>query len=523
MSSLRLALKRSLAESTQIPSPQDTVQQPKEKAKRQQQQHSKKIICHDVLYTNQCYSSIRLALKRSLAESSNIKLQQDREQQSKENSHVISLTEQHYSYICFLVKNICNENWFKLIDTICDIDIQNTPMDYIMLGQNRGSSEVIGYVQYNGSKNFQLDQLENILQVRNVLVWREANMFKHLSIFPTFLRSIATLEAKCYFEDGISKDENEINIQTSSKSSCIDNTVIHSLFEHDKTTSPMVLIIEQRKTELARGFKESCNIRKKNLMLSLLDRDELANVHIIYPNAIQCYHSFDFHQNPHYGVRIEIVPILKWMLDKSNITYTEYSGDVSFHHNNFLTVYNNYALTTFPAQQLYSIMNTYKLKSRNVSNIFLSYGYSAEYRSITGEPKLTVNIENNSGNKKKLLPIILPILSHLSKNLKQNYGDIAQDQDRNEKYAGQLGSNFNHSLQGTNYFEGFDIAIMYSDCYISPHCDVMNDWRNGYNFITVLKSTFLDDDIKKLVTVSLICYTRKAVGDHLTYLDKKRK
>ncbi len=41
----------------------------------------------------------------------------------------------------------------------------------------------------------------------------------------------------------------------------------------------------------------------------------------------------------------------------------------------------------------------------------------------------------------------------------------------------------------------------------------MNDWRNGYDFISVVKSTFLDDDIDRYVTLSIICYSRKAVGD----------
>jgi hypothetical protein len=66
-----------------------------------------------------------------------------------------------------------------------------------------------------------------------------------------------------------------------------------------------------------------------------------------------------------------------------------------------------------------------------------------------------------------------------------------------------------------NIFEGFDVSLMYSDSFITPHCDVMNDWRYGYNYISVVKNTFWDDNISKSVTLSIVCYTRKAVGDEL--------
>jgi hypothetical protein len=51
----------------------------------------------------------------------------------------------------------------------------------------------------------------------------------------------------------------------------------------------------------------------------------------------------------------------------------------------------------------------------------------------------------------------------------------------------------------------------------------MNDWRVGYNFISVFKCSFLDDEIDDIVTVSIICYTRKAIGDHLSVLTKCKK
>jgi hypothetical protein len=50
---------------------------------------------------------------------------------------------------------------------------------------------------------------------------------------------------------------------------------------------------------------------------------------------------------------------------------------------------------------------------------------------------------------------------------------------------------------------------------IDPHCDVMNDWREGYDYLSVVKSKFLDDELDKYVTVSIICYSRKAIGDFM--------
>jgi hypothetical protein len=86
-----------------------------------------------------------------------------------------------------------------------------------------------------------------------------------------------------------------------------------------------------------------------------------------------------------------------------------------------------------------------------------------------------------------------------------------------------MGSNLNFLLSDENIFEGFDLSVVYSKHVISPHCDVMNDWRVGYNFISVFKCSFLDDEIDDIVTVSIICYTRKAIGDHLSVLTKCKK
>ena len=66
-----------------------------------------------------------------------------------------------------------------------------------------------------------------------------------------------------------------------------------------------------------------------------------------------------------------------------------------------------------------------------------------------------------------------------------------------------------------NIYEGFDVAVNYSKSPVEPHCDVINDWRYGYNFISVMKSSFYEVCSQDIVTISVICYTRKAIGDHI--------
>ncbi len=86
-----------------------------------------------------------------------------------------------------------------------------------------------------------------------------------------------------------------------------------------------------------------------------------------------------------------------------------------------------------------------------------------------------------------------------------------------------MGSNFNYNLDDINIYEGFDISVVYTRYGLDPHCDVMNDWRDGYNFISVLKSTFYDNEVDDIVTISLICYTRKAIGDRLSAISNLKK
>jgi hypothetical protein len=48
----------------------------------------------------------------------------------------------------------------------------------------------------------------------------------------------------------------------------------------------------------------------------------------------------------------------------------------------------------------------------------------------------------------------------------------------------------------------------------------MNDWRDGYNFLSVMKSTIYNEELGETVTISIICYTRKAIGDWLNTVHK---
>ena len=85
-------------------------------------------------------------------------------------------------------------------------------------------------------------------------------------------------------------------------------------------------------------------------------------------------------------------------------------------------------------------------------------------------------------------PIFIPLLSELSESLKAQYSHIALDSDRNQQYSQFMGSNFNYRLCEINYYEEVDCAIIFSGNLLEPHCDVMNDWRRGYDFLSVTKT-----------------------------------
>jgi hypothetical protein len=343
----------------------------------------------------------------------------------------------------------------------------------------------------------------------------ECNYFRHLSNFRHVLHHIATYNARFIYEHHVQGEGNCVRSKDATFTG-ISCSEINDIFHYDSTDPVMILVIEERKKNIPRQFRQSCEVKKNKAMLSLLTTQQLELVHIVHPAAMQCYHSFDFHHNPHYGIRKEMLPMFKWILQMYDVQHKEYCGDIPYHSNNFITIYNNSMKYNFPAEDLYRIMKAMKLKSRNISNYYLSYGYSSEYRSITGEPLLTVSIQDKSRESESLLPFILPILSYLSHNIVRHYPKVAPNNARQLKYAQKMGSNFNYSINGINIYEGFDVSIVYSKNVIQPHCDVMNDWRDGYNFLSVMKSTIYDEDLGETVTISIICYTRKAIGDRLS-------
>lgn len=275
----------------------------------------------------------------------------------------------------------------------------------------------------------------------------------------------------------------------------------------------VALIIEETRSDIEIKYGQAVKARKQGI-LSFCMAGLIDTVHIIYPTSIQCYHGFGFHKNPHYGLKVEHIPLIKWIISSMGVACKEYKADKTYHHNSFLTIQNNMIEDRFPFQELYRCLKRCRMKSRNLSNYYISYGYSAMFREANGPPLLTRAIESKMRSKEKMLPLLLPILCNLSKDLKAHYNHIAPDIQRNMQYSQLMGSNFGYNLTDINYFEGLDCSILYSDSLLRPHCDVMNDWRKGYDYLSVVKSTFWDGKIGTMVTLSIICYTRKAVGDY---------
>jgi hypothetical protein len=280
------------------------------------------------------------------------------------------------------------------------------------------------------------------------------------------------------------------------------------------SSSEMALAIEETKHDECIKFKMACLV-KKHKILHFSMKKMVQGVHIIHPARNQSYHCFRLHRNPHYGIKIKYVPLFKWIVKTMGIPFQEYKASEGEHKNDFLTIINNLPDHTLILQQIYDAVKSRKLRSRNLSNFFISYGFSALYCKAGGPPLLTTSIDSESSEKIQILPILMPLLSKLSESLKAHYSHIAPDFDRNQQYSQLMGSNFNYRLCEINYYEGVDCAIIFSGNLLAPHCDVMNDWRRGYDFLSVTKTLIWDAEIKRSVTLSIICYTRKAVGDYI--------
>jgi len=419
------------------------------------------------------------------------------------------------SFSMFYVDLISDKIWHQIVDNVINLELETLDISYVLISKKKNNNEVVGFIKYDYTGQHDIyDTIKSIIVIKERLkIWKECNFFRQLRDIHNIFYSIATIDSTMTCEKHAKPDTKTLfkNIQIPS----IIGQITSELFHTGESPSMMVLVIEERTEGLTNEFGPSCKVKQNKTVLSLLTRRQLHKVHIIHPCANQCYHSFNFHHNPHYNMQKSLLPLFRLILEINLVNFEEYLDNDPFQSNDFITVYNNSFNYDFGPRDLFQVLKSYKLKSRNISNFYVSYGFSAEYRSITGEPLLTTGIRNTKSSENDILQHILPILSYLSQNIMVHYPHIAKCETRNHKYSQKLGSNFNFSMTDINIYEGFDVAVNYSKSPVEPHCDVMNDWRYGYNFISVMKSSFYEVCSQDIVTISVICYTRKAIGDHI--------
>ncbi len=244
-------------------------------------------------------------------------------------------------------------------------------------------------------------------------------------------------------------------------------------------------------------------------------------VHIIHPSKRQIYHSFDFHRNPHYGVQMNKLPLFKCFLKSLQINFKDYESNTLVHRNRFITIQNNIANNIIPFENIMNLIQISKLNTRQLQNNFISYGYSGRNRKRGGPPVLTKSIKDHGTATQHLLPLLLNTLTTLSVDLISTYGHrVAPNDNRSNIFSRKMGSNFGYDVNALNVFEGMDCSIFHhgkNECnMLYQHCDVMNDWRRGYNYVSVAKCLFRENTTMNFVTLSVICYTRKLIGDFLS-------
>jgi len=412
----------------------------------------------------------------------------------------------------FLLKETTMSTWYDVVSILYPIEVCSIDVEYAIISMNHSKKYIMGFVVFHSKGESNIMKLRDLFYMYDIYICQETVCFEHLTISCEMFRLIVLNNANMLWEEG-----SLINDQVKPilpLSPIISDTDILNFFEDSKRTTNVLIIEESYKANHIRYGV--ARLVKETGILSFCMKGYIDKVHIIHSSGSQCYHSFRFHKNPHYGLKLKHLCLLKWILTTTNTPFIEYEACERYHHNEFLTIHNNLIGTQFPLKEIYSLLKGRQLRTRNLSNYFISYGYSAMFRNLSsGEPLLTKAIELVTGKKKKILPLVLPIICNISRDLKANYPNIAPDNIRNTTYAQRMGSNFHYSLEGINYFEGFDVAIMYEGDVIDPHCDVMNDWREGYDYLSVVKSKFLDDELDKYVTVSIICYSRKAIGDFM--------
>ena len=405
-------------------------------------------------------------------------------------------------------ENIANEaiEWLK------HADLNVYLISYIMISKHFNLDITICFIQFFANDSINMLEILKPLGFEECCFEEELTLFSHLTICHNMLHTLIIQNANVHIQKGTLSLDHTIHGANGIPKFPLE--VMFSLIEPNSCNT-MALVIEESDNDIEIKHSRALEVKLKGILSSSEERI-VRKVHLIHPSANQCYHSFRFHRNPHYGVKVKHLQLIKWILSYWNITFEEYQSNIMIHSNPSLTICNDISYDWFPYEKFYAILKSNnKLKSRNISNLFVSYGYSAMYCGNNGEPKLTKYIDKFHDKGEKLLPIVLPVLIHLSSELRKYYGHVAPDFYRNQSYAQQMGSNFNYSMIGSNIYEGFDLSIIYSPTILTPHCDVMNDWRPGYDYLSVIKTTFIDQSENKTVTLSLICYTRKAIGDYL--------
>jgi hypothetical protein len=66
-------------------------------------------------------------------------------------------------------------------------------------------------------------------------------------------------------------------------------------------------------------FLVCLKIQRKKRQFQLLREIWCDTGYTIHPRVIQCYLGFQFHKNPHYGLKLKCLPVVKWILN--NIIY----------------------------------------------------------------------------------------------------------------------------------------------------------------------------------------------------------
>jgi hypothetical protein len=302
------------------------------------------------------------------------------------------------------------------------------------------------------------------------------------------------------------------------------NTVyLCSVFKKDTSLNhPTAIIIEECSESIRYPFRSWCINAKHCGVLHPSRLPYITKIHIIYPKKQQTYHTFGLERNTHYSIAKENIDLFKWIVNALGKTIIEHLDHFNYTKSENLCVINDETKNQYPFSNIYREMKTLKnngqLKNRNDAWL-ISYGFSGRVRKYAGSPPaLTGSIANKNGENISLLQIALPILATLSKEILTHFGDrILVDTERNALFANKLGENYNSKIDGFNLFEGFDCAITsgISNNILSPHCDVMNDWRPGCNFCSVAKGCVADNETFQNVQIVLIAYTRKEVGDYI--------